>query len=136
MANIPLEERLALAMAIAEEAGQMIRDAREQQTFSQRLKAGIELVTDVDVAVDKLISQHLEEHFPGEARLSEELSPEEALHNPAEQLWVVDPIDGTVNFAQGLRHVAVSIGWIEQGVGKVGVVHAPFLNDTFSLDIA
>lgn len=132
MANVTLEERLALAVRIAEEAGQMIRDAREQQTFSQRLKAGIELVTDVDVAVDKLISQRLEEHFPGEARLSEELSPEEALHNPAEQLWVVDPIDGTVNFAQGLRHVAVSIGWIEQGVGKVGVVHAPFLNDTFS----
>ncbi|MFP3342732.1 inositol monophosphatase family protein [Halomonas sp. SIMBA_159] len=132
MANVTLEQRLALAVRIAEEAGQMIRDAREQQTFSQRLKAGIELVTDVDVAVDQLISQRLEEHFPGEARLSEELSPEEALQNPAEQLWVVDPIDGTVNFAQGLRHVAVSIGWIEQGVGKVGVVHAPFLNDTFS----
>ena len=92
MANVTLEERLAIATSIAEEAGQMIRDAREQQTFSQRLKAGIELVTDVDVAVDKLISQRLEEHFPGEARLSEELSPEEALHNPAEQLWVVDNI--------------------------------------------
>jgi len=132
MANVSLEERLALAISIAEEAGQMIRHARDQQSFSQRLKAGIELVTDVDVAVDKLISERLDAHFPGEARLSEELSPEEALHNPAEQLWVVDPIDGTVNFAQGLRHVAVSIGWIEQGVGKVGVVHAPFLNETFS----
>ncbi|BBM05909.1 hypothetical protein HAALTHF_38930n [Vreelandella aquamarina] len=44
----------------------------------------------------------------------------------------MDPIDGTVNFAQGLRHVAVSIGWMEQGVGKVGVIHAPFLGETFS----
>lgn len=132
MTAYTLEERLALAVRIAEEAGDMIRSAREQQGFSQRLKAGIELVTDVDVAVDTLISQRLEEHFPGEARLSEELSPERALHAPAERLWVVDPIDGTVNFAQGLRHVAVSIGWIENGVGKVGVVHAPFLGDTFS----
>lgn len=132
MTAYTLEERLALAVRIAEEAGDMIRRAREQQDFSQRLKAGIELVTDVDVAVDTLISQRLEEHFPGEARLSEELSPERALHTPAEQQWVVDPIDGTVNFAQGLRHVAVSIGWIENGIAKVGVVHAPFLGDTFS----
>ncbi len=132
MTAYTLEARLALAVRIAEEAGSMILRAREHQGFNQRLKAGVELVTDVDVAVDTLISQRLEEHFPGEARLSEELSPERALNTPAEQLWVVDPIDGTVNFAQGLRHVAVSIGWMESGVGKVGVVHAPFLGDTFS----
>lgn len=132
MAAYTLEARLALAVRIAEEAGDMIRRAREQQDFSQHLKAGVELVTDVDVAVDTLISQRLAEHFPDEEKLSEELSPERALHSPVEQLWVVDPIDGTVNFAQGLRHVAVSIGWMEEGVGKVGVVHAPFLGDTFS----
>ncbi|BBI61600.1 hypothetical protein HSBAA_29060 [Vreelandella sulfidaeris] len=79
------------------------------------------MVTDVDVAVDELIRQRLEEHFPGEARLSEELAPESALQVEAPRLWVVDPIDGTVNFAQGLRHVAVSIGWMEAGVAKVGL---------------
>lgn len=132
MAAYTLEARLALAITIAEEAGRMICEARQEQNFSQRLKSGVELVTDVDVAVDKFISQRLNKHFPGEARLSEELSPERALHMPAEQLWVIDPIDGTVNFAQGLRHVAVSIGWMERGVGKIGVVHAPFLGETFS----
>ncbi|WP_249976636.1 inositol monophosphatase family protein [Vreelandella olivaria] len=132
MAAYTLEARLALAVRIAEEAGEMIRNARAKQAFTQRLKSGVELVTDVDVAVDTLISQRLEEHFPGEEKLSEELSPEHALHTPADQLWVVDPIDGTVNFAQGLRHVAVSIGWMERGVGKVGVVHAPFLQETFT----
>lgn len=132
MAVYTLEARLALATQIAEDAGQMIREAREQQNFSQRLKAGEELVTDVDVAVDTFISQQLDKHFPGEAQLSEELSPEQAQHNTAAQLWVVDPIDGTVNFAQGLRHVAVSIGWMEHGVSKIGVVHAPFLEETFS----
>ncbi len=74
MAVYTLEARLELAIEIAEEAGQMIRNARERQGFSQRLKGGIELVTDVDVAVDTLISRRLEEHFPEEARLSEELS--------------------------------------------------------------
>ncbi|HDZ46861.1 hypothetical protein LCGC14_0120320 [marine sediment metagenome] len=132
MTDHTLQARLKIAISIAEEAGQVIIAAREQQDFAHRLKKDNELVTDVDVAVDRLISQRLEEHFPGEARLSEELAPESALHVNAPQLWVVDPIDGTVNFAQGLRHVAVSIGWMENGVAKVGVVHAPFLSETFS----
>lgn len=132
MTDHTLQARLQIAISIAEEAGLMIIAAREQQDFARRLKKDNELVTDVDVAVDKLISQRLEEHCPGEARLSEELAPESALHVKAPKLWVVDPIDGTVNFAQGLRHVAVSIGWMEKGVAKVGVVHAPFLGETFS----
>lgn len=132
MRDHTLAARLEIAIAIAEEAGQMIIKAREQQGFARHLKKDNELVTDVDVAVDKLISQRLEEHFPGEGRLSEELAPESAMHVATPRLWVVDPIDGTVNFSQGLRHVAVSIGWMEEGVAKVGVVHAPFLDETFS----
>ena len=127
-----LYQRLTTAIAIAEEAGRMILKAREDQTFSRSMKGGDELVTDVDVAVDKLIGQRLEEAFPGEARLSEELSPEQAQAVNAPALWVIDPIDGTVNFAQGQHHVAVSIGWLENGVGKVGVVHAPFMGETFA----
>ncbi|MFG6666508.1 inositol monophosphatase family protein [Halomonas sp. HNIBRBA4712] len=128
---VTIETRLAEAVRIAEEAGRIIVKAREEKSFNQRLKAGIELVTDADVAVDTFISKELDKHFPGELQLSEELSPEQGLGTKA-PLWVVDPIDGTVNFAQGLRHVAISIAWLEEGVGKVGVVHAPFLNETFT----
>jgi len=125
-------ERLALAVEIAREAGQMIREAREQRTFGHRYKQGHELVTDVDVAVDTHISARFEASFPGEARLSEELAPDrEVLGSPA-PLWVVDPIDGTVNFAHGLHHVAVSIAWAVAGRVRLGVVHAPFLGETFT----
>lgn len=127
-----LKERLDIARSIAEQAGQMIRQARLEQSFGRHYKAGDELVTDADVAVDRFISDQLASHFPGETRLSEELSPDQAFNESAPQLWVVDPIDGTVNFAQGLRHVAVSIGWMENGVAKIGVVHAPFLEETFT----
>ncbi|MGP9663357.1 inositol monophosphatase family protein [Halomonas sp. AOP22-C1-8] len=127
-----LKERLDVAVSIAHEAGELIRQARADQSFSQRLKAGDELVTDVDVAVDQLIRERLNTYFPDEALLSEELSPAHALNADVSKLWVVDPIDGTVNFAQGLRHVAVSIGWMEEGIAKVGVVYAPFLDETFS----
>ncbi|WP_252108705.1 MULTISPECIES: inositol monophosphatase family protein [unclassified Halomonas] len=128
---VTLKSRLEETVRIAEDAGRMILKAREEQRFDQRLKAGIELVTDVDVAVDTFISEALSQRFPGELQLSEELSPDQGL-GAQEPLWVVDPIDGTVNFAQGLRHVAVSIAWLEKGVGKIGVIHAPFLGETFT----
>ncbi len=125
-------ERLALAVEIAREAGEMIRKAREQQTFGHRYKQGQELVTDVDVAVDTHISARLEASFPGEARLSEELAPDRSVLSDDAPLWVVDPIDGTVNFAHGLHHVAVSIAWAVAGRVRLGVVHAPFLGETFT----
>jgi len=125
-------ERLALAVEIAREAGEMIREARAAQTFGHRYKQGHELVTDVDVAVDTHITARLESAFPEEARLSEELAPERHLLEEKAALWVVDPIDGTVNFAHGFHHVAVSIAWAQAGRVTLGVVHAPFLGETFT----
>ncbi|MCW4151821.1 inositol monophosphatase [Halomonas sp. 18H] len=126
------QQRLEIAEDIARQAGRMIRDARDGQHFQHRYKDGQELVTDTDVEVDTLIRQRLSEAFPEEQRLSEELAPNrDALENPS-ALWIVDPIDGTVNFAHGLRHVAVSIGWASAGQLHLGVVHAPFLDETYT----
>ncbi|WP_192037096.1 inositol monophosphatase family protein [Halomonas sp. YLGW01] len=125
-------QRLEIAVDIAKRAGQAILDARQSQDFSRRYKAGNELVTDTDVAVDTLIAHALEEHFPGEARLTEELSPDRDAIEQSGVLWVVDPIDGTVNFAHGLPHVAVSIAWLRDGQAELGVVHAPFLDETYT----
>ncbi|MBB3140762.1 inositol monophosphatase family protein [Halomonas organivorans] len=126
------EQRLEIAVDIATHAGRLIVEAREEGGFDHRYKHGQELVTDVDVEVDTYISERLQASFPDESRLSEELAPDrEALEKP-HALWVVDPIDGTVNFAHGLHHVAVSIGWASGGQLRVGVVHAPFLGETFT----
>ncbi|MGC3872368.1 inositol monophosphatase family protein [Halomonas sp. GXIMD04776] len=127
-----LSQRLATTVEIAEQAGRMILEARQKQNFDQHYKHGTELVTDVDIAVDRFIADRLDAHFPGEARLTEELAPERDVLEQESDLWVIDPIDGTVNFARGLPHVAVSIAWAHSGKVQVGVVHAPFLNETFT----
>ncbi|MBN8411186.1 inositol monophosphatase [Halomonas denitrificans] len=127
-----LEERLAVTIEIAKAAGQMIADARDNDDLQHHYKDGQELVTDTDVAVDTMISQRLESAFPGEERLSEELSPDKDALEQGGDLWVVDPIDGTVNFAHGLCHVAVSIAYVKDGVTQLGVVHAPFLGETYT----
>lgn len=127
-----LEKRLEIATDIAHEAGRMISAARHRQDFEQRYKHGSELVTDVDVAVDRLIAERLDTEFLDVSRLTEELSPEHGIAAHQGPLWVIDPIDGTVNFAHGLAHVAVSIAWCDAGQTQLGVVHAPFLGETFT----
>ncbi|WP_163575863.1 inositol monophosphatase family protein [Halomonas faecis] len=126
------QQRLELAETIAREAGERIIDARREHRFSHHYKDGHELVTDVDVAIDTLISERLAAKLPDDERLSEELAPERDRLGEADALWVVDPIDGTVNFAHGLHHVAVSIAWASRGEVCLGVVHAPFLGETFT----
>ncbi|WP_414501535.1 inositol monophosphatase family protein [Zymobacter sp. IVIA_5232.4 C2] len=128
-----LHQRCHIAEAIARRAGDVLLEARQHGDFGARLKRGEELVTDIDVQLDTMISQALEGMFPGEARLTEELAPEAMSRAQLEgPLWIVDPIDGTVNFAHGHAHVAVSIAWCHEGQPQVGVVHAPFLNETFT----
>lgn len=126
------EKRLEIAKDIAVSAGRLIIAARREGNLHERYKDGQELVTDADVAVDRYIQERLESECPGDNLLSEELAPQhDALALPG-RLWVIDPIDGTVNFAHGLRHVAVSIGWFDGGSMRLGVVHAPFLDETFT----
>ncbi|TVU70032.1 MULTISPECIES: inositol monophosphatase family protein [Cobetia] len=127
-----LEQRLERATELARMAGERMIKAREEQGFAHHYKKGDELVTDIDVAIDTLLAEALEAEFPEDARLTEELSPERDVIATKGGLWVIDPIDGTVNFAHGLRHVAVSIAWCERGKIQMGVVHAPFLGETFT----
>lgn len=126
------QQRLETVTRIAHEAGELIVKARQQQSFSRHYKGDEELVTEVDLEVDRFIAGALDAAFPEEARLTEELSPDRSQLENDGPLWVVDPIDGTVNFAYGQVHVAVSIAWAHDGELQVGVVHAPFLGQTFT----
>jgi len=121
-----------LALETALEAGKLIRDIRQTGDFQQHYKARKELVTSADVAADQLIVSKIHEHFPDHRILSEETFTDRSqiqdLQNP---IWIIDPIDGTVNYAHGQLMVAVSIAFAIEGEVKVGVVHNPFLEETY-----
>lgn len=121
---------LTLALRLAKEAGDLI--ASQRKSLSLTYKNGSELVTQADVAADELITTAIRRNYPGHQILSEELNPDElAKAGQQEHLWIVDPIDGTVNFAHNHPQVAVSIAYYHNGKARVGVVHNPFLNETF-----
>ena len=121
---------LTLALRLAKEAGDLI--ASQRKSLSLSYKNGSELVTQADVAADELITAAIRRNYPDHQILSEELNPDElAKAGQQEHLWIVDPIDGTVNFAHNHPQVAVSIAYYHNGKARVGVVHNPLLNETF-----
>ncbi len=85
-----------------------------------------DLVTDADHAAEAVILAHLRRSCPGDAIVSEESA---ARATPGSRTWIVDPLDGTVNFAHGIPCFAVSIGLVVEGRPTVGVIHAPVLGE-------
>ncbi|SDX26484.1 myo-inositol-1(or 4)-monophosphatase [Amycolatopsis xylanica] len=91
-----------------------------------REKGDRDLVTDLDIQVQQHIRAYLEQATPDIEFLGEEDGGGE-LDQTAERIWVLDPIDGTSNFAHGLPICAVSLALVERGESVVGVIAAPFL---------
>lgn len=121
-----LAGRFDLARRVAREAGALL-DAFGRDRLDVSAKGAQDFVTAADRAVEALIRTRVAGTFPGDAVLGEEEGG-----RTAERLWVVDPIDGTINFIRGLPSYAVSIAYVEHGVLEIGVVHVPLLGETFA----
>jgi myo-inositol-1(or 4)-monophosphatase len=124
---------LALAESIAREAGASLRDAfaslgsLEISTKS----TATDLVSDADVATERLIRARLHESRPGDAILGEEGGEGEGTTGLR---WVVDPLDGTVNFLFGIPQWAVSIACEDAGGTLIGVVYDAERDELFSAE--
>jgi myo-inositol-1(or 4)-monophosphatase len=130
---------LATALDAALTAGDYFQ-ARVNSDFTVKTKSSpADLVTDIDPACERLIHERIVKDYPDHQFLGEEstlpgsLASMEATRKvvSAEHLWIVDPIDGTTNFVQGLPLSVVSIAYAEQGSVKVGVVYDPYRKEVF-----
>jgi myo-inositol-1(or 4)-monophosphatase len=127
--NSELEAVRELAERLAREAGAIQRERYEGELVVATKSESIDLVTDVDHACEKLIVDALTELRPDDAILAEEGSGEDTAD--AAWRWIVDPLDGTTNYAHGYPRFCVSIGVEHEGSGAVGVVYDPLLDELF-----
>lgn len=135
MAAISSTEILRFTLDIAREAGTLIREERNRANLTRTFKHGNELVTNADLQADRLLCDRILHAYPAHVILSEESSPDlgkvEAIMGP---LWVIDPIDGTVNFAHGHIQSAVSVAFVNAQKVRVGVVYNPFTDEMFAAE--
>lgn len=124
-----LAEILELARRLAFQAGALQRDRYEKQLEIDTKSAAIDLVTEVDRACEQLIVAGIEAARPQDAILAEEGHGDDATE--AATRWIIDPLDGTTNFAHGFPRFCVSIGVERRGERAVGVVYDPLLDECF-----
>lgn len=121
---------LADIVVLAKQVGSFQREnLRKTDLVIDTKSTVIDLVTEVDKQSDALISSYLRAHFPDHGLLTEE----SGVSGPeSDWLWVVDPLDGTTNFAQGLPIFCVSIALQHRGETMLGVVYAPVMDELFT----
>ncbi len=111
-----------------EEAAKILKEYAGK-TFSISNKEGINnLVTEIDHKSEDAIISIIKENFPGHQILSEEIGE---LKQDSVYKWIIDPIDGTINYAHGIPICCVSIGIEIDGELKMGAVCNPFMNEFF-----
>jgi myo-inositol-1(or 4)-monophosphatase len=122
------KEIMEFAQKLAHRAGEMLSDriTRHNPVY---YKGDIDLVTEADKMSEELILDEIHRQYPDHGILSEE----SALENSQAALrWIIDPLDGTTNFAHGFPFFCVSIALENQGVTELGVIYDPTRNDMFT----
>lgn len=116
-------------VALCRDAGQMGLD-RFGETMEVSLKGEVDLVTDVDLALDELIKKTISDLFPGHTVITEEGSPEEK-PRPSGDFWLVDPLDGTTNYVHGYPAFCVSVAFVRADQVLAGCVYDPLRDELF-----
>src|ERR1700749_2520171 len=140
-ANEEAEALLRIAVATAAEAGQRLASWRgdERPEVVQTKSSPTDIVTEMDRRSEALITSLIRAYRPGDTVLGEEggqtsggPAGEDDRRPPGRVRWIVDPLDGTVNYLYGLRDWAVSIAAEVDGAVVAGVVEVPRHGETFT----
>jgi len=120
---------LNIAVKAARRAGSMITRASEDiGSLTINDKSYNDFVTEVDIASERIIIDILKEAYPSHSFLGEE----SGLSNDSDNVWVIDPLDGTTNFLHNYPQYAVSIALVQKGEITQAVVYDPNRNDLFT----
>lgn len=122
-----MKDLLARAAAVVHSAGDIIRDHWNRKK-DIRKKGRIDLVTQTDTAVERFLVEELGRLLPDSRFLAEESA---ATTVPGPRTWIIDPIDGTTNYAHGFPFVCTSVALWDGDKVALGIVHAPMLGETF-----
>lgn len=127
-----IQNILEFAKRTALEAGALITGIRSSGPLSYSKKSDNSLVTEADLRSNRHIQAAIARNYPDHNILSEEDSASINHRDFQGANWIIDPLDGTTNFAHGDDQFAVSIAMAVDGRVELGVVHAPELAMTFS----
>src|SRR5919106_2999890 len=123
-----LDAREQALAAVAREAGELARSLYTNfEKSGIKMKGQQDFVTAADSEVERMIIARLAASFPAEAYLAEE----GGASGTGDAIWIIDPIDGTANFAHGIPHFCVSVALVSGGELALGAIAAPMYHELY-----
>ena len=118
------------AETIARRTGELLMNLFLEGDIEETLKEDQTLVTIADHRADRLIRETLSERFPEHGLLTEETCT--AYPSDSELVWVIDPLDGTTNFSQGLHHWGTSLALLDKGQPAAAALYFPLVDEMYT----
>lgn len=127
--NMDFKSILDEIKEVAKEVGEyQLKNFRKKDLIIDSKSNVTDLVTEVDKGSEDIILKHIRENYPDHAILAEETGRND---KKSDYLWIIDPLDGTNNYAQGLPIFCTSIGLRYKGETVLGVVYAPYIDEMY-----
>ncbi len=120
------------AIELVRKAGEQLKAAAQHIVVSHKGEEVRDVVTDTDLTINAFLIDEIHRAFPEHSISSEEGATGDA--QPGPYAWMLDPIDGSANFARGIPHFAICVGLLKDGVPVVGAVYNPITNELFSFE--
>src|SRR5918912_1739214 len=125
---------LNFAIQTARDAGRVLSE-RFGRVLQVSNKGDIDLVTEADLAAERFIIERIKSYYPRHAILAEEAEASGITHEGRSGLkWIIDPLDGTTNYAHGYPCFCVSMALERDGVIELGVVYDPTRDEIFAAE--
>ena len=125
---------LNFAIQTARDAGQILAD-RFGRAIQITHKGDIDIVTEADLAAERLIVERIRSYYPRHAILAEESGDSHGVGDQQSEFkWVIDPLDGTTNYAHGYPCFCVSIALEYRGNLEIGVIYDPTRDEVFAAE--
>lgn len=125
---------LNFAVQIARDAGLILAERMGRKSLQVTNKGVIDLVTEADLAAERFIIERIQAHYPRHGILAEESGVTVSVERASEFKWIIDPLDGTTNYAHGYPCFCVSIGLERAGEIILGVIYDPTRDEMFAAE--
>lgn len=126
---------LSFARSLAQRSGELLLERLSEQRSISFKSTDRDLVTDADQASERLLVSTIQAHYPDHAIVGEEGTGDLSLLHNEGYTWVLDPLDGTVNYANRLPVFCVSVGLFQDGEPLLGAVYAPLLGEMYCAQV-
>lgn len=128
-----MDPTLDFVVELSRRTGSLLFKYFNPYGLTSTLKPDKSIVTEADLAADRLIHETILLQYPQEAILSEELQP--VMNKPSSVVWVVDPLDGTTNFSLGLPIWGISIARVVDGIPNIAVANFPAIGELYTAEV-